>query len=271
MRSALLAFILWTIFAIPCLADVAMQNTMPTETMVTSSPHTVTYNIGLFSQYIFRGLTQTAGKPAVQGGIDYSHSRGFYVGGWASNISWLEDNRSYDNASLELDLYGGYRNSIGKTGLSYDVGVLQYVYPGQVKSGLKNAETTEVYGALSYNWLQAKLSYALSNGVFGVMEAQGSYYAELNAYVPLADSGITALLHLARQYFAGSVDGVSNSSFYSYTDWKIGASKSFSNGVNIGGYYTNVNANNRTSYSGAVYQGGAIDTGRFTVFVQKMF
>ena len=49
--------------------------------------HTFTANIGLFSEYIFRGISQTGGKPAVQGGFDYSHASGFYAGTWASNIT----------------------------------------------------------------------------------------------------------------------------------------------------------------------------------------
>ena len=78
---------------------------------------TVAYNIGLYSQYIFRGLTQTDRSPALQGGVDLTHSSGFYLGAWASNISWLRD---YNNTNLgaayskegrlEIDIYGGYRN-----------------------------------------------------------------------------------------------------------------------------------------------------------------
>src|SRR5688572_31801626 len=93
------------------------------------SPHTVTGNVGLFSQYIFRGLTQTNEEPAIQGGFDYSHSSGFYVGTWGSNVSWLQDGGSYRaGGSLELDIYGGFKGSIGKTDLGYDVGLLYYWY-----------------------------------------------------------------------------------------------------------------------------------------------
>ncbi len=59
-----------------------------------ASPHTFTGNVGIFSQYIFRGLTQTNGYPALQGGFDYGHESGFYVGTWGSNISWLRENFS---------------------------------------------------------------------------------------------------------------------------------------------------------------------------------
>src|SRR5215210_6725440 len=96
--------------------------------------HNFTGNVGLFSQYIFRGLTQTNRHPAVQGGFDYAHSSGFYAGTWASNISWLRENASFtgpggvtvpngtygEGGSLEWDFYGGYKGTIKD--FSYDVG-----------------------------------------------------------------------------------------------------------------------------------------------------
>jgi uncharacterized protein (TIGR02001 family) len=243
--------------------------------------YTISYNVGLFSQYIFRGLTQTDKKPALQGGVDFAHASGLYLGAWGSNISWLEDykdsdgvNAYYDNSSLEIDVYGGYRNSIGETGLGYDVGVLQYIYPGNKVTNV-TANTTELYGALSYKWLQAKFSSVVSNDAFNNADGTGTYYAELNANIPLADSGITANLHLGRQKF----DGQALDTPYTYTDWKVGATKSFANGVNVGAYYTDTNAKTPASYAGYVagspgtagYKGGRIDGSNFTAFVQKTF
>src|SRR4051794_14133352 len=105
--------------------------------------HTITGNVGLFSQYIFRGLTQTDRKPAVQGGFDYAHSSGFYAGTWASNISWLKENASTvvngatvsggtygEGGSMEWDFYGGYKGTVGD--FSYDLGTLYYWYPGKI-------------------------------------------------------------------------------------------------------------------------------------------
>lgn len=241
-----------------------------------ASPHTFSYNVGLFSQYIFRGLTQTGEELALQGGVDYSHSSGFYAGAWASNISWLEDANAYHNSSLELDLYGGYRNTIGKTEIGYDVGLLQYIYPGDELPGIKKAETTEIYGALSYKWLQTKLSYVLSDGAWGFDNADGTYYAELNANIPIGESGFTANLHAGRQEFDGrfpnggtcATGKTHYDSCYSYTDWKIGLTKSFSNGVNIGGFYTDTNAK-KTNWTDA--SGQDLGDSQFTVFVQKTF
>ena len=71
-----------------------------------ASPHTVTGNVGIYSQYIFRGLTQTNGDPALQGGVDYAHSSGFYLGAWGSNISWLKENFTPAHGQARLDLLG---------------------------------------------------------------------------------------------------------------------------------------------------------------------
>lgn len=243
-----------------------------------TSPHTFSYNLGLYSQYIFRGLTQTDEKPAIQGGVDYSHSSGFYLGAWGSNISWLEDGGNYDGSSLELDIYGGYRNTIGESGIGYDVGLLNYIYPGsktaagRANDAFDDPYTLEAYGALSYKWAQVKLSYALTNDVFGAPDADGTYYLEANANIPVGESGFTVNLHVGHQEFDGNVPGSAsgdpdNDDLYSYTDYKIGVTKSWSNGVNVGGYYTDTDAED----AGYTYLGDNIGDSTFTVFVQKTF
>lgn len=256
----------------------AEEAAAPAAAAAPASPHTVSYNVGLFSQYIFRGLTQTGEELALQGGIDYSHASGFYAGAWASNISWLEDAKNYDHSSLELDVYGGYRNTFGETGIGYDVGLLQYIYPGDkvAAATIDDAETTEIYGALSWKWLQGKVSYVVSDDAWGTTDGQGSWYAEANANIPIADSGFTAVLHVGRQKFDGgsptSLTAASvacnDNDCFSYTDWKIGLTKAFSNGINVGGYYTDTNAKKAkwTDLSGQ-----NLGDNQFTVFVQKVF
>src|SRR5690349_4325319 len=143
MRKSLMVAALLGTFAAPAAV-------MAEEAAAPASPHTFTYNIGLFSQYIFRGLTQTGTEPALQGGADYSHSSGFYAGVWGSNVSWVRDGGYKQDSSLEVDVYGGYKNTIGETGITYDIGALQYFYPGKELPGLKAAgltdtNTTEIY------------------------------------------------------------------------------------------------------------------------------
>ena len=73
---------------------------------------TLAFNIGAVSEYRFRGIAQTSFKPALQGGVDYSHKSGLYVGAWASNISWIKDYVGATDGSSEVDVYGGYKGEI---------------------------------------------------------------------------------------------------------------------------------------------------------------
>jgi len=127
-KSLLLAAVLGTFAAsnVAIAEDAATKHTHPVDkgtapatasSAESNSAHTFSYNVGLYSQYIFRGLTQTREDPALQGGVDYSHSNGFYVGMWGSNISWLTDADAYKSSSLEIDIYAGYAAEIGETGI----------------------------------------------------------------------------------------------------------------------------------------------------------
>ena len=125
-----------------------------------ASPHTFTGNVGFVTDYRYRGISQTDIKPALQGGFDYSHASGIYLGTWASNVSWLSDQGAKN--SLEWDFFGGYKGTAGDFG--YDVGLLQYAYVGNKLADVggggvfKNANTTEIYGALTYGPVTGKLS-----------------------------------------------------------------------------------------------------------------
>jgi uncharacterized protein (TIGR02001 family) len=94
---------------------------------------TITGNAGLFSEYRFRGISQTNKKPAFQGGFDISHISGFYVGNWNSNV----DSALYNGANLEMDFYGGYKLPVGD--FTFDFGALYYYYPG---SGAERSRST---------------------------------------------------------------------------------------------------------------------------------
>ena len=80
MKKSLIALALVSAFTAPAFAQ---------EAAAPVSDHTLTGNVGLFSSYRFRGIDQTMGKPALQGGFDYSHASGIYVGNWNSVISVL--------------------------------------------------------------------------------------------------------------------------------------------------------------------------------------
>lgn len=239
--------------------------------------YTLTANVGIVSQYVYRGITQTARKPALQGGADLSHKSGFYLGTWGSNINWFDDygsaNGAYTStASMEWDFYGGYRGSAGDVG--YDVGVLQYYYPGTYGTlpvGTVKPDTTEVYGALSYKWVTGKASYVVSNGLFGVDDASGSYYLDLTANIPLADTW-TMNAHVGYQKYTGTACPAcaSNDSLYSYTDWKLGITKDLGNGWGATAYYTDTNAED-AGYKTLANKGKNLGDGQFIVGVSRSF
>jgi len=229
-------------------------------------------NVGVVSQYIYRGITQTAREPAIQGGFDVSHKSGFYLGTWASNISWFSDANPGNSVSMEWDFYGGYKGSAGPLG--YDVGVLQYYYPGRygtLAPGVVKPNTTELYGALSKDWLSLKLSYVVSNGLFGVDNADGSYYADLSANYPIADTW-TINAHVGHQKYAGSATpGFSNSDFYSYTDWKLGVTKDLGSGWSAMAYYSDTNARDKGYQIAGVNGGKNLGDGQLVVGVSRSF
>ena len=206
----------------------------------------VTFNAAVVNDYRYRGLTQTRFKPAVQVGADYTHNpTGLYLGTWLTNIKWIKDagtlTGTNTKGNVEWDIYGGKRGDIGG-GFTYDVGGLYYYYPGNTlsNSGAKNANTFELYGQVGYGPAYFKYSQSLTN-LFGNVSSKYSQYFDLGANIDTW-YGVILGLHVGRQNVKGSNNGVSNDQ-YSYTDWKIGLSKSFDElaGVTLGVAYLGTN------------------------------
>lgn len=239
--------------------------------------HTLTANVGLFSEYIFRGIAQTGGEPAVQGGFDYAHSSGFYAGTWASNISWLEDFGVYTRSSMEWDFYAGYKSTFPGTDIFYDVGTLYYYYPGKRLPGLVDVDTWELYAAVGWQWVSLKFSYSLDD-YFGARptgeKTDGTYYLDLTAAYPVADTGFTLVGHVG--YLDVKHDG-SDGDFATggkvgYTDWKLGFSYAVPDGVlkglELGAYYSGNDAKSRF-YTDLTGYDTSKDRG--VVYVKKTF
>ena len=231
----------------------------------------LTGNAGLFSQYIFRGLTQTGGKPAFQGGADYAHSSGAYLGTWMSNVSVLNDGGGYTESSLEWDFYGGYKGTFAGD-FGYDVGLLQYYYPGKRVAG-NNANTLEAYGGLTWKWISAKLSISLGDKTFGVADSRGTWYLDLTATYPVTDK-LNAIGHFGIQKFRGTGGAPgcagSNDNCASYNDWKLGATYALPESWSIGAFYTgtDMSAKQEGFYTVA---GRKIGNDTITAFIQKTF
>ncbi|MGE5088120.1 MAG: TorF family putative porin [Candidatus Levyibacteriota bacterium] len=227
-------------------------------------PYTIATNFGIYSQYVFRGLTQTDQKPAFQGGFDLTTTSGFYAGTWGSNISWLHDAGVVNHgASLEWDLYGGYRYSFTPD-WGIDVGALYYYYPGSYVDGVTKPDSTELYVAGSWKWASLKYSHAVSN-LFGVPDSHNSWYLDLSANYPLTDT-LTLNAHVGRQEFKGQTAGINNGDNLNYTDWKLGLTYSVNN-WNVGAYYTDTNAKD----AGYTLAGRNIGKATGTVFIQRTF
>ena len=245
-------------------------------------PYTLTGNFGIFSQYIFRGLTQTNRNPAAQGGFDFTHSNGLYAGTWLSNISWLTDSPAssgYKSAPLEWDFYGGYRGTFGTSDFGYDVGLLQYYYPGShdttLYPGTVKADTLELYGLVSWKWLSAKYSYSLGNKTFGVASSRGTSYLDLSANYPLTEK-LSLQAHYGKQKYEGTPTGsaVSNDSAWSYQDYKLGLTYALPKDFSVGGYYSTTDIKSgKSMYASYVNTSDGRNVGKdtFTVFVQKTF
>ena len=231
----------FTAAAVALLTGLASASTFAADTPEnpedTSASSPIAANVTVTSDYRYRGLTQSNFKPAVQGGFDYAHESGFYVGNWNSSISWIGDsyaaqtNQSTQGVSapVEMDFYGGFKKEIIGEGFASDVGVLQYYYP---TSGLPsigsiskttgasyqylqnqarqysgtNPSTTEVYLAQNFTFGPvtgfAKVSYSLTP-LFGIYNSKGSYYPDLTANYDTGFMGITLNGHIGYQYVGG--------------------------------------------------------------------
>ena len=210
----------------PMLAALAVACALPGHVQAQEAASSLAFNVGVFSDYRYRGISQTRFKPAVQGGVDWAGPSGFYLGAWASTIKWIKD--AEGDAGFELDLYGGIKGELAKN-LNYDVGVLAYIYPsaGTKKwdAIYKNPNTTEVYGALTFGPVTAKLSYAMTNlfGNYdfgGRQDSKGSWYLDLSSAFDLGDG-----LMLAPRVGHQKVQNIANAS---YTDYSLTLSKDFS-------------------------------------------
>lgn len=262
MRKLLLASAVSAAFSLPL--------TLYAQTVAAAdSPHSVSGNVGLYSQYIFRGVSQTNTDPALQGGLDYSHASGFYAGTWLSNVSWLTDAAAYSSSSLEWDVYGGFSGSFANSDFGYDVGLLQYYYPGTVTPGLVKADTLEAYGKLSWKWLSAKYSHSLGDKTFGVADSRGTWYLDLTADYPLTDK-LSVQAHYGKQKFNGTVAGVTNDSFASFEDYKLGLTYALPKDFTVGAYYTSTSMNTAQK---AFYSNATRFLGKdaFVAYLQKTF
>jgi len=203
-----------------------MKRTLLSITLLTALTSTasfadVTANVSASSNYYWRGITQTLDATAVSGGIDYSNDSGFYAGTWTSNIDFGSE------ASYELDFYAGFSKELEN--FSYDVGYIYYSYPDASGS----TDFGELYGALSWQWLETKVSY-LTNSQSDASSEEDMLYVELNA-------NFTILNETDLAFHVGQSSGDTVNEWYSeddYLDYSVSLSK---NGFTLGLTKTDLN------------------------------
>lgn len=217
---------------------------------------TLSYNVGVVSEYRYRSIGQTKGTPALQGGVDYAHSNGFYAGAWGSTIKWIKEAgvaNSYDaKGSVEIDLYGGYKGETA--GVAYDVGYLRYQYQGNTLGNkptvYTDANTDEIYGALTMGVVTAKYSYSLSD-LFGNLNSKGSTYLDLSATFDLGN-GYSVVPHVGRQVIKNSTTATGTGN---YTDVSFTLNKDLGDGLSASVSAITTNANKNFYTVNNYYQG----------------
>ncbi len=254
LNNQLLVAALTSTFALPAFAADAPA--------APAAPYTLTSNVGFTSDYVFNGISQNYRTPALQGGFDFVHTNGLYLGTWASNIS----GNQYTNASMEWDIYGGYNGTLSEE-LTYNACLIQVVYPGgkatndtpPAISAYKKWDTTEVVVGATWKGLNVKYTYTLTDwyGIDAVgftptmwadgsstansatADSKGSGYIEMNYSYEVADK-LVVLAHAGHQK-------INNFDLLSYTDYKLGITKDVA-GYVFGATYTTTNGTDNSLY-----------------------
>lgn len=230
-------------FAVPNLAAAQAAAAAP------ASAHTFTGNIGLVSDYRFRAISQTFGKPAIQGGFDYSHASGVYLGNWNSNVS---EGAGFPAGNLEMDFYGGWKKTWGDWGL--DIGAIYYAYPGTdanatagtsfinprdpTKIHTGNVSNFELYIGGSWKWLSVKYYHSVDD-YFSLPGTKGSNYLDFTGTYDLGN-GWGVVGHIGSFRLKGW-DAGTDASKGNYTDWKIGVTKDLGGWI-LGASYIDASA-----------------------------
>ncbi len=177
-------------------------------------PYTLTANVYLVSDYFFRGITQTWDKPAIQGGADFVHDSGAYLGTWASNVS----GNQYAGGSLEWDFYGGYNYKINDD-FTVGAGLYYYYYPGanndqaaarwcRVRLTTPSKATCSPAGSLSpsSSTTPSATTSAPAQATGFTDNTNGTYYLQLDAAYPLPSvEGLSLIGHVGYTHYSAQL------------------------------------------------------------------
>lgn len=171
----------------------------------------VSANVALSSDYVFRYVSQTQEEPAISGGFDVDTGTGIYLGTWASNVDFGDD------ATVEIDFYGGYATNFDN-GFGIDVGVIDYEY----FDDNANDNLVEIYGGASYKWLSATAYFGVDNSL-DAGDTDDYIWLEAGVEYPTGPVTLGATIGTLDSDVAGS----------DYSGWSIGASTDAA-GLNFG-------------------------------------
>ena len=194
-------------------------------------PYTLSFNLGLYSNYMFRGVALSDG-PAAQGGVDYAHSSGLYAGTWFSTIDPVVSASNHQ----EVDLYAGYAHTFDN-GFGVNFMGNYYWYPDNYKNGGHTYDTFEASAGVSYKFLTYTY-YNILTKYYGAPDSKNAEYHELKAAykLPVRDLNLLAKVGYTNLRNLSGDQG----------DFTIGLSRDFSlpgagkpiEGFNAGAYYT---------------------------------
>lgn len=187
-----------------------------TSTAVLAEDSPISGTLTFVTDYVSRGFSYTAGRPAVQASLDYSHDSGFYAGVWGSSVS--DKALGIGSHGVEFDVYLGYATEIG--GFGVDVGAVRYIFPSDISS--KDTDSTDLY--IGVSWEMLGFTY------YRDIDLDVNYY-ELGAAVPLTDSWM-----LEASYGHSDPDDGD-----SYNNWKLGVTTSYA-GLDFGLHYVDSDA-----------------------------
>lgn len=221
-------------------------------TMAADKSFSLSGNVALTTDYVWRGISQSNEEAAIQGGFDFEHKKGFYAGIWGSNVNFLDG----DQAQVEIDLYGGFKFKIGNFEL--DAGVIHYDYPGALGTLMYDFE--EVYIGASFATKKAgtfSAKYSNAPDYFGTKDSAN--YLEFG-YEYGFKNGFTVSAHVGKS--DGDAFETAGAPDTDYTDTKIAVSKDFA------GFGFELAATD-TNYSKAECGGSKICDSRIVLTVSK--
>jgi uncharacterized protein (TIGR02001 family) len=171
---------------------------------------TITGGATIASQYRFRGISQSNNKPVVQATFTIAHKSGFYVSTWGSSAS--AGNSTVNIGGTEIDVYGGWTHGIGDSGVTVDLGVYGYLYPGATPLNYY-----EVYGSLAKTFgpVTAKAGVYFAPDQKHTVKSNTYVYGELSSSIP----GTPITLHGHLGHTGGAFDYTKD-----YLDYNVGAS-----------------------------------------------